>query len=165
MFAPEQSRHPDRVENDLNFHVCCDQPADDYPGVCVDDETHVSNTCQGWHKRQVGYPELATGGCCAVTFHQVWMPRCPGSGFVVFARLDCLTRSVPRHRIIGLSAPDQLMIPSLRAAVQSFRTLYTFGFFSQRKSSSRDNTASLSVLAGGARSLAAQPIVLVTFLV
>lgn len=48
-----------------------------------------------------------------------------------------------------------MSIPERLAAFQSFRTPYTFRLVSQREYSSPDSTASLSVLADGARSLVA----------
>ena len=80
----------ERVDDEGRGHGARRLPADEAPGVDVDDESDVDDPRPGRAVGEVRDPQLIGPGGGEVALHQIRCPRCAGSALVVkrfFARL------------------------------------------------------------------------------
>jgi len=105
--APRPQCLLERVKNQVDAHGARYPPADDAPGVNIDDESHIDKACPGRHVGKVGHPELVGPGCRELPVHLVqWARRdvirnhCPVP-FTWHYTAQALYTHQPLHRAAG----------------------------------------------------------------
>lgn len=84
-------RHVEGTDGEILLHAIADRPADDAPGIEIDDHGHVEPTLAGPDIRDVTRPFLVRPACREVPVQQVGRyvePMVTVRGCLVFARAD-----------------------------------------------------------------------------